>query len=186
MRCAKLTFLEYFPQISIQRSSLLRRYIPTRTLRGVKGSHPWLDERCRAAIRPKQAREGSPQYKDACELCTHTLRVAYAGYVHTIRKELRTLPKGSKKWWALSKTLMDNAPSKAGMPTLRNPAGELIHDGQGKAELFAKALSSKFVLPDAVEGDPDLNETPSTMMSDFDSTRPMACKLEAAQNLPIV
>ena len=62
---------------------------------------------------------------------------------------------------------MDNAPSKAGIPPLRNPAGEWVHDGQGKAELFAKALSSKFVLPDAVEGDPDLNETPSTMMSDF-------------------
>ena len=144
-----------------------RRYIPTRTLREVKGSHPWLDERCRAAIRHKQAREGSSQYKDACELCTHTLRVAYAGYVDSIRKELRSLPKGSKKWWAVSKTLMDNAPSKAGIPPLRNPAGEWVHDGQGKAELFAKALSSKFVLPDAVEGDPDLNETPSTMMSDF-------------------
>ena len=36
-----------------------------------------------------------------------------------------------------------------------------------EGELFAKALSSKFVLPDAVEGDPALNETPSTMMSDF-------------------
>ena len=61
---------------------------------------------------------------------------------------------------------MDNALSKAGIPSLRGLAGGWVHDGQGKVELFAKALSSKFVLPDEVEGDPVLKETQWTMMSD--------------------
>ena len=62
---------------------------------------------------------------------------------------------------------MDNAPTQSSIPSLRDPAGNWVHDGQGKAELFAKALSSKFVLPDAVEEHPVSNEEPQTKMSEF-------------------
>ena len=143
------------------------QFIPTRTLREVKGTHPWLNNECRAAISHKHLREGYSDYKDACELCTQTLRLAYVGYVDTIREELRALPKGSKKWWALSKVLMDNAPSKSGIASLRDQNGKWVHDGHGKADLFAKALSSKFVLPDAIEELPASNEAPPVKMSDF-------------------
>ena len=44
---------------------------------------------------------------------------------------------------SLSKELMDNAPFKSGIPSLREPGHQWVHDGQAKADLLARAFSSK-------------------------------------------
>ncbi len=144
-----------------------KQFIPTRLIREHKGTHPWLNDECRDAILHKQSREGSIDYKEASETCTQILRTAYSDYVSKIRSELRSLPKGSKRWWSLSKVLMDNAPSKSGIPSLRDTSGQWIHDGRGKADLLADVFCSKFALPDDVVDDPDLDTEPSTRMSSF-------------------
>ena len=144
-----------------------KRYIPTRTLRECKGTHPWLNDVCREAIMYKQSRFGSEEYKDACEACTRVLRQAHEEYIMKMREELRHLPKGSKRWWSLSKMLLDNAPSKSGIPSLKNAEDKWIHDGRGKADLLANSFASKFVLPDPVEESVDDIAAPSAMMSDF-------------------
>ena len=54
-----------------------------------------------------------------------------------------------------------------GIPSLQDPAAKWVHDGHGKAALFAKALSSKFVLPDAVEEHPVANDEPPFKMLSF-------------------
>ena len=91
----------------------------------------------------------------------------YAVYISKMREELRSLPKGSKKWWSLSKVLMDNAPAKSGIPSLREQGGDWIHDGKSKADLLAHSFSSKYTLPDEIEEEDEVMAEPSTKMSNF-------------------
>ena len=63
--------------------------------------------------------------------------------------------------------LLDNAPSKAGIPSLKDLENNWIHDGRGKANLLANSFSSKFVLPDPVEESVADVDATSVMMSDF-------------------
>ena len=144
-----------------------KQYIPTRTVKEFKGTHPWLNDVCREAIVHKHSKEGTDGYKDASEQCTRTLRNAYGGYIDKTREELKSLPRGSKRWWSLNKILMDNAPSKSGIPSLREPGGEWVHDAREKADMFAHTFSAKFVLPVAVEEEPVEDEEPSSHMSNF-------------------
>ena len=108
-----------------------KRFIPTRILREFKGTHPWLNYECRSVILHKQSCAGTDEYKEACESGTRTLKVACAAYSDKTRQELRSLPKGSKRWWSLSKILLDNAPSNCGIPSLKDPKGNWIHEGRG-------------------------------------------------------
>ena len=144
-----------------------KRYIPTRILREFKGTHPWLNDECRSAIIHKQSCEGTENYKEACESCTRIIKLAHAAYTEKTRLELRSLPKGSKRWWSLSKVLLDNAPTRAGIPSLKDPDGNWIHDGRGKANLLAQVFTSKFALPDPVEARTATVEAPTTKMTNF-------------------
>ena len=63
--------------------------------------------------------------------------------------------------------LLDNAPSRSGIPSLKNAEDQRIHDGRVKAELLANYFASKFVLPDPVEERVADISAPSAMMSDF-------------------
>ena len=144
-----------------------KKYNPTRTLREHKGTHPWLNDGCREAILYKQSRVGTGEYNQACEACTRVLRQAHGQYISKIRDELSRLPKGSKRWWSLSKILLDNAPSKAGIPSPKDPENNWIHDDRGTANRLANSFSSKFVLPDPVEESVTDVDAPSVMMSDF-------------------
>ena len=144
-----------------------RKFIPMRVLKEFKGSHPWLNDACRNAILHKQSCEGTSEYTAAAETCTHILRAEYAVYISKMREELRSLPKGSKKWWSLSKVLMDNAPAKSGIPSLREQGGDWIHDGKSKADLLAHSFSSKYTLPDEIEEEDEEMVEPSTKMSNF-------------------
>ena len=142
-----------------------RKFIPMRILKEFKGTHPWLNDDCRNAILRKQSCEGTAEYMEAAETCTQILRAAYAVYINKMRDELRSLPKGSKRWWSLSKELMDFAPAKSGIPSLRGPSGDWVHDGQAKADLLAHAFSSKYHLPAEIEEADEVLADPPTKMS---------------------
>ena len=88
---------------------IARRHIPTRVLKEHKGTHPWLDERCRQAIVQKHLHAGRDGFEESCRACTEVLREQYGTYISKVRDEMKKLPRGSKKWWGLSKVLMDNA-----------------------------------------------------------------------------
>ena len=90
MRLSLDTAVQCFVEMVV---SAAERFILTRVLREIKGTHPWLNNECQNAIRLKHSREGTSEYKEACEICTRTLRVAYSGYVDKTREELRSLPK---------------------------------------------------------------------------------------------
>ena len=61
-----------------------------------------------------------------------------------MRKVLEALPKGSKKWWRLTKTLMDRKTQCSSIPPLKR-GKEYILDPKGKAELFAETWKAKCV-----------------------------------------
>ena len=144
-----------------------KKHIPTRTIRERKGSHPWLDDACRKAILSKHLRDGFDDYEEACQECTRVLREAYAAYINKVRAEMRSLPRGSKRWWSLANTLMDGQPENRGIPSLRDASGKWVHDGREKSELFAEIFASKYVLPENVRGDPRLDDLPPQRMSSF-------------------
>ena len=146
---------------------MAKQFIPTRRIREHKGSHPWLNASCREAIARKHEAEGSENYMQVCEDCTQVLKTAYSDYVAKLRKDLKALPKGSKRWWTLSKALMDCSGVRSGIPSLRKASGEWVHDGAGKAQLFVDAFTSKFELPEDIEADATLDQPPSTFMSSF-------------------
>ena len=146
---------------------IARRHIPTRTIQERKGSHPWLDDACRDAIAAKHAREGSDDYKDSCLQCTAVLKDRFGCYVNKVREEMNSLSKGSKKWWKLSKILMDGSHARSGIPSLRSGSGEWLHDGKSKADLFAGVFSAKFDLPEELEDDPALLDDPVQQMASF-------------------
>ena len=146
---------------------LSRQHIPTRTLREYKGTHPWLDDDCRDAILAKHKRDGQDDYTDACQRCTDVLSRHFALHIQKIRDEMRALPRGSKKWWRLSKQLMDCASHRSGIPSLRAASGEWVHKGKEKADLFADALTAKFALPEQVVDDTSLDTPPAQKMTSF-------------------
>ncbi len=144
-----------------------RRHIPSRKIREHKGTHPWLNDVCRRAIAEKHSRLGFDDYDEACHRCTEILKENFADYIQKLRGETKALHKGSKKWWSLSKALMDGSQRRTGIPSLRGPSGAWIHDAKGKADLFADVFTSKFTLPDEVAVDPALFREPERRMSSF-------------------
>ena len=144
-----------------------KKFIPTRWISDQKGSHPWLDDNCRTALRFKHEREGHSDYEQACHACTTALHQASRMYTERLKGELQSLRKGSKKWWGLANALMDNKPACCGIPSLRDPSGAWIHDGRGKAQLFADRFCSKYKLPEDLVPDPELCKEPQHQMSSF-------------------
>ncbi len=128
-----------------------RRHIPRKTISERKGSHPWLDEACLRAIQRKHECSGLASFEDAARACTNTISAAHAVFIDKKKAELRSLKRGSKKWWKIAKGLLDGATTNAGIPSLRAADGSWIHDAVGKADTFAEMLSDKFVLPPEVD-----------------------------------
>ena len=62
---------------------------------------------------------------------------------------------------------MDNAPAKSGIPSLREPGGQWVHDARGKADLLAHTFSAKFVFPAAIEDAQEEVVEPSTQMANL-------------------
>ena len=102
------------------------KFIPTRGLRKLKGTHPWLDDACCKTILHKHFCEGTAGHKDAADQCTNIFRFAYFEDINKKREELRALPKGLKRWCSLSKVLMDNALTKSRIPSLREPRRQIV------------------------------------------------------------
>ena len=74
----------------------LVKYIPQIRVETRKGIHPWLNDRCRAAIRAKNKAEGTERYAEARLECINILQAAHGQYVEEIKKKLVQLPRRSR------------------------------------------------------------------------------------------
>ena len=134
--------------------------IPRRIFKKRKKSHPWMTERCIAALQAKAAHEHTEEYIHFSKVCSDVIAEEFENYVQKVRAQILELPRGSKAWWSLSRQLLDKSAPRTSTPALKDPTGVWIHEPQHKAQLFADTLSSKFALPDDIGelehmGDPD-------------------------------
>ena len=92
-------------------------------------SHPWITSLCQEAVDEKTSIETSflaaitssnqpeienleEELKAAITESNAVMRKAYEEYVLEVREEIKTLPKGSKKWWRLTSILFGRAKKK--------------------------------------------------------------------------
>ena len=85
---------------------------------------------------------------DVIRRCNETLGVAYEEYIAKVREQLKSLPKGSKKWWRLNRILLGRSSKRAGIPPLRQPDGEWVLESGEKANLLGKTFEAKSALPE--------------------------------------
>ena len=121
--------------------------IPKRRLNQTKSSHPWLNERCKEALRAKQVAEGTEVYTEAARACREIFQEEYLKHTEALKERLRTLPRGSKLWWRLNRELLHNTPCRQAVPSLKDEKGDWVHNAKGKAELFRKTFQEKSQLP---------------------------------------
>ena len=68
-----------------------------------------------------------------------SLADAYNNYIKKQRDKLRQLPRGSKRWWKITNSLLRKSTRSGGsIPALRNDHGEWFLTPQLKADLFAE------------------------------------------------
>ena len=70
-----------------------------------------------------------------------------------VNHELSTMQRGSKSWWARERQLQTEKQKCCSIPALKNPENVWLRDSQGKADLLASTLCTKYKLPNVVETD---------------------------------
>jgi len=125
----------------------LVKHIPRTQVTNKKSTHPWLNEKCRAAIRQKNAAEGTERFKEASKQCTNILNEERAAWVRLTKTKLAKLPRSSKRWWRLNRELLHRKANVVSIPTLRQGT-EWLSDAASKANAFAHTFSSKSELPE--------------------------------------
>ena len=134
-----------------------RRFIPQKDIREEKGSHRWIDDKCREAAKEKSRKEellcASPSieseasFADACNVSSALLGEAYSTFVSKTRGEIDELLPNSKKWWTLNRELMQRATKASAIPPLKDEDGLWVLDPRDKANVIAKTFSAKCSLP---------------------------------------
>jgi hypothetical protein len=84
----------------------LVKHIPRKAVEIKKSTHPWLNDRSKAAIERKNAAEGTANYASESAKCTQILNEERASYVQHVKTKLASLPRQSKQWWKLNRELM--------------------------------------------------------------------------------
>ena len=166
--------LDTTPELAASRFSqqifqTISKFIPQRHLRHFKQSHPWLNSCCASAIDRKNQFEGSLEYTNECKRCSEILAEEHTKQVEKLKRDLATLPRGSKRWWNLNRELLDNKAGSISLPSLKNASGSWVYDAKDKADLMKDTFSSKFVLP-PLSGSPSLSRS-SFHMSTFNLIR---------------
>ena len=133
-----------------------KTFIPKRKIKQQKSSHPWLTEECREALLRKNEIEAdllktiqSPERVDDVNGLEHRLQEAvrysnemmskaFERHVENTREKIRSLPKGSKEWWRLNRSLLGRSHQKnVSFPPLRDKDRSWILESEKKADLFS-------------------------------------------------
>ena len=126
----------------------MQAYIPIIFKRMTKSSLPWLNEKCRSAIMCKHLCEGTSGYQHAVEQCRDTIRSVKKTYFENLKSKMETLPKSSKKWWALNKRLLHKHAAPALFPPIKDSSGQWHRSAETKANAFARCWAAKNKLPE--------------------------------------
>ena len=103
-------------------------------------------------VKRKHEAEGTTLFEQRLRECSEGMLEEYQAYVRRTREKLKELPKSSKQWWRLAKSLAKNTKEKAGLPPLKKEDGSWVRTPREKAELFLKTFAHKYRLPEKVVG----------------------------------
>ena len=140
------------------------QHIPQRRLTDFKSAHPWMNDRCRAAVASNIAAEGQDHYNTESTTCSAIIREEYVAYTVRLKDKLAKLPRNSKQWWQINRELMNNTKPKATIPPLKFET-EWLSEPQSKADCLAKVFRDRCMFP-AADGDPAIHAAP-VVMNDF-------------------
>eukprot|EP00959_Pyramimonas_sp_CCMP1952_P374580 7844810-Pyramimonas_sp.AAC.1 len=88
----------------------------------------------------------------AAAACSSVMLGAFKTHAQRARQKLRTLGRGSKKWWKISNGLLSHVHKPSSSP-LKPPDGSWAFSASAKADVFARAFSSKWRLPGTVQNE---------------------------------
>ena len=126
--------------------SAARRFIPVSLRTVYKSTHPWVNKRCKDAVEAKRNAEGTPSYGDTLKACSEVILEEFNMYVARTREKMKNLPRGSKRWWTMSKTLASRSDKNSNVPPLKTTDKEWVMDAESKADLLLRTFTSKFSL----------------------------------------
>ena len=112
-------------------------------------SHRWLTEECVRLVEQKSYAAGTEFYPEACRLCSAGLLRAHTEFIQRTRTKLRSIRRGSKRWWQLSNVVLSRIAKPSNSP-LKRSDGSWAVSSIAKAELLASSFSSKWSMPDPV------------------------------------
>ena len=113
-----------------------------------KSTHPWLNDVVVCAIADRRDAEGTPSEAEAARECSKTVMTEYNKWVCNVHDDLVTTKRGSKAWWKKQRQLQLQKQKCSSIPALKKLDGDWVGDSQGKADLLAETLSSKYSLPE--------------------------------------
>ena len=146
----------------------LRKHVPTVTKSVTKSTHPWIDERCRKLVERKRAAEGTEDHADRLRECSEGLLEAYKKWVKDTKEKLLELPRASKRWWKLARSLAQKAEKNSSVPPLKRLDGTWATAAEDKAELFLTTFCAKYRLPQKAQNDfTELNPPAANCTADF-------------------
>lgn len=122
--------------------------IPRRIATVAKSSHPWINEKCIEAISKKCQAHGTDTFQEASIRCSQTLQAEFTCFVERCSSTLKSLSKGDKKWWKITRALMFHKNKVSGIPPLFDREEQVwVHEARSKAQLFMQVFLRKFQLP---------------------------------------
>ena len=128
-----------------------KRFIPMRIKKTLRSTHPWMNDHCRALVEEKRRFEGTPEYRDKLVACNVGILLQYNLYVDRMCQKLKQVPRSSKQWWKLSRSLALRSEKTSTVPPLKRQDGTWARTSSEKAELFHTTFTSKYELPPQVE-----------------------------------
>ena len=108
--------LQYFLEILWYH---LVKHIPRTTIKNRKSTHPWLNDRSKAAIARKNAAEGTARFEEERNKCMQVLNEERALYVQKTKEKIASLKRSSKKWWRLNRQLLRRKANVSSIPSLK-------------------------------------------------------------------
>ena len=146
---------------------VLERHVRKKVVEERSGRHPWLNDRCLRLVKAKHDAYGTDEFQDKAKACSAGLKEEYDKFTKSICKRLSKLPRGSKHWWKLARTMMDKRSKSSSIPALRDSLGNWILENEIKTNLFTDTFVSKFGLPDLVINEYSFSYRPSRVINLF-------------------
>jgi len=130
-----------------------RDCIPVKWICEKKSEHPWLNEKVLDLVQAKNDAESSALEAEALRACSEGILSEYQAWVAKTRDEISRLRRGSKQWWAKTRSLLAKSQKSTSIPALKNDEGQWVREAPQKANLFAATFSSKYKMPDEIHNE---------------------------------